>query len=106
MQTELEQWIAAHSFYRRLSRGGERLKYGDVVAVEDLRAFFAGKVLCNAEPVACERCKGQGAVMDTIRLPVGGTVQSVADCDACNATGTLYAPASLAGNADIGKEGA
>jgi hypothetical protein len=96
MQIEIEKWIEenkvmAHTFGKHM------------VPLNALRALLSRFVLCDAEPVACERCKGQGAVMDTIRLPGGGTVQSVADCDACNATGTLYAPASLEGNADIGK---
>jgi hypothetical protein len=99
MQTELERWIEEHSFYRRLSRGGERLKYGDVVAVEDLRAMLAGKVLCNAEPVAWQTPQG---FLFTARKEAAIYSDEGVEERPFYAPASPMGNASLAGNADIG----
>jgi len=61
--------------------------------LDDVCAFLAGKVLCGPKKYACDACNGGG-------------IHAGDRCYMCNGYGHLYAPASLTGNADIGKEGA
>jgi hypothetical protein len=94
MQAEwLEKWIEENS----RSEWNSSFQEGDCVSVADLRVLFAGKVLCNAEPVAWIAINGSHARVRGENHP-----------QACVADQyrPLYAPASPLGNADIGKEGA
>jgi hypothetical protein len=97
MQTELEQWIEEHSGDGHVGPpvATSPPYVRKVVSVDDLRTLLEDKVLCNAEPVAWMNPYTE----ETFNEPEPGDVP-------------LYAPASLAGNADIspqgeaGKEGA
>ena len=82
MQTELEKWIEKHQYHD--------FGVGHVVEVADLRALLAGKVLCDQQSIAAISTSS-GEVVATLDAAYFGT----------NWT-PLHAPASLAGNADIG----
>jgi hypothetical protein len=103
MQAELEKWIADH-WWCIVHEDEECDCSTGFVSTDDLRALLAGKVLCDAEPVAykdeqkrtvriSENGKGDGGFVGPDRAIPDAWVR-------------LYAPASLAGNANIGKEGA
>jgi hypothetical protein len=84
MQVEwIEKWIAAHTI--KIATFDEP---AFIIRPDDLRALLAGKVLCDAEPVSWM------SPNDWIAY----TTRQEGDRP-------LYAPASLAGNANIGKEG-
>jgi len=86
---ELEKWIAAHTI--KIAAFDEP---AFIIRPDDLRALLAGKVLCNAEPVAW-LCRAIGGHVDATAKP---TVRD--DYRRFKRTITnLYAPA------DIGKEG-
>jgi hypothetical protein len=53
MQAELEKWITDNEIkYILRDRYGDSFDMVTAVPVGELRALFAGKVLCDAEPVA------------------------------------------------------
>jgi hypothetical protein len=85
MQTELEQWKKDHVIYSADQKAA-------MILLEDLEAMLAGKVLCGPKKYECDACNGGG-------------IHAGDRCYMCNGYGHLYAPASLTGNADIGKEG-
>jgi hypothetical protein len=98
MQTELEKWIERHQL-ERYNGGGIR---DMTITTRDLRALLEGKVLCNAEPVGYfdrydfEDMRKAG--MSDMTMVVAGAPLGYLCCP-------LYAPASLAGNADISPKG-
>jgi hypothetical protein len=112
MQAELELQIA--KVIREVD--GNNTLGASALAEHIATTLLAGKVLCNAEPVAWFYTLEYGStVVDSglfesqRRYPFG---VCGADYLARNDDGVsyvretpLYAPASLAGNADIGKEG-
>jgi hypothetical protein len=93
MQAELEKWVEDNS---ELGADGKSW----VIPDKAVRALLAGKILCDAEPVACRTCKGQGTVIGT-----GLQNYPTLVCRNCKGRKVFYPPASPLGNADIGKEG-
>ena len=84
MQAELEKWIEENS----RSDWNSSFNNGDCIPVSALRALLADKVLCDAGPAAYVYSDNPGqegafSWRGKQRVP-------------------LYAPASLAGNADVG----
>ena len=73
---------------------------GYIAGVDAVSALLAGKVLCDGIAVDCPECSGDGYHWGRVNR-----ANKRIGCPACNETGKLYAPASHAGNADIGKEG-
>jgi hypothetical protein len=112
MQAELEKWITDHTEHSEIRDScGDLLGYYEVVDADDLRAFLAEYVLCNAEPVAWQYQVNYTYCNVSWVLPPDDSYDE-------GTLRPLYAPASplgnasLAGNADIspqgeaGKEGA
>jgi hypothetical protein len=82
-----------------------RDRYGDshglieVVPAEAVLALLKGKVLCDAEPVACMMVNRTHKIAPSLHW------HPVNDWHITWEPVPLYAPASLSGNADMGKEG-
>jgi hypothetical protein len=92
-ELEIEKWIADH-WWCIVHEDDECDCSNGFVSTDDLRALLAGKVLCEKEPVAIWK-KGSNFVVPALNDSIEGY--------GSNWT-YLYAPASLAGNASIGKQ--
>jgi len=107
MQNELEKWIADNEIeYILRDRYGDSFDMVTVVPVGKLRALLAGKVLCNAEPVA-ERY-GITYLDSSIQWDARLTEYGAELCEASSDDPfpkPLYAPAFPVRESDIGKEG-
>ena len=99
MQAELELQIA--TVIREVD--GANTMGASALAEHIATALLAGKVLCDAEPVAYKDEQGRTVRISENGKGDGGFVGP--DRAIPDAWVRLYAPASLAGNADIGKEG-
>jgi len=101
MQAELEKWIADNAIeYTLRDRYGDSFDNVTAIPVDAVRALLAGKVLCDAEPVA-ERY-GITYLDSSIQWDARLTEYGAELCEASSDDPfpkPLYAPA------DIGKEG-